>query len=42
MVRERLKRPFTLSEKVLYSHLADPAAAEAGVMRYLALKPGVF
>ena len=25
VVRERLNRPLTLSEKILYSHLDDPA-----------------
>lgn len=40
VVRKRLNRPLTLSEKILYSHLDDPATAE--VVRgesYLKLRP---
>jgi hypothetical protein len=40
IVRQRLKRPFTLSEKILYSHLDDPANQE--IVRgktYLRLRP---
>jgi len=41
VVRSRLNRPLTLSEKILYSHLDDPAKQEIerGVS-YLRLRPG--
>ncbi|VDO82147.1 unnamed protein product [Haemonchus placei] len=40
IIRDRLKRPLTLSEKILYSHLDQPAAEsiERGVS-YLRLRP---
>jgi hypothetical protein len=41
IVRGRLNRPLTLSEKILYAHLDDPANQdiERGVS-YLRLRPG--
>ena len=41
VVRSRLNRPLTLSEKILYSHLDDPANQDIqrGVS-YLRLRPG--
>ena len=43
-VRKRLKRPLTLAEKILYSHLYDPEANLGGSgkirgERYLQLRP---
>lgn len=40
IVRKRLNRPLTLSEKILYGHLDDPASSE--IVRgqsYLKLRP---
>ena len=40
IVRDRLKRPLTLSEKILYGHLDDPAGQD--IVRgksYLRLRP---
>jgi homoaconitase len=44
LVRQILKRPLTLSEKILYSHVADPmkAFSDGGRVRgetYLQLRP---
>jgi hypothetical protein len=41
VVRGRLNRPLTLSEKILYGHIDDPAtqSIERGVS-YLRLRPG--
>ena len=40
IVRKRLNRPLTLSEKILYSHLDDPATAEIERgQSYLKLRP---
>lgn len=41
VVRQRLNRPFTLAEKILYSHLANPAHQEISRgSSYLKLSPG--
>ena len=40
VVRKRLNRPLTLSEKILYSHLDDPGTAEIERgQSYLKLRP---
>ena len=33
VVHQRLSRPLTMSEKVLYGHLDDPASQVGGVLR---------
>jgi len=41
IVRQNLKRPLTMAEKYIYSHLEDPNQIPVRGETYLKLKPGI-
>ncbi len=41
IVRKNLQRPMTLAEKILYSHLRNPAQGVVRGQTYLKLAPGL-